>query len=115
MSLRGQTALITGGGKNLGAEIARVLAKEGANLALHYNSASSKDSTSKLKDKLLNTYKELTIFIHHGDLTTGTAVEGLFKDVVAQHDNVDICREYNWRGIEESDCRHLRGGVWYYV
>lgn len=90
MSLRGQTALITGGGKDLGAEIARGLAKEGANLALHYNSASSKDSTSKLKDELLNTYKDLTIFIHQGDLTTGTAVEGLFKDVVAQHGKVDI-------------------------
>lgn len=49
MSLRGQTALITGGGKNLGAEIARSLANEGVNLALHYNSSSSKDSTSTLR------------------------------------------------------------------
>jgi NAD(P)-dependent dehydrogenase (short-subunit alcohol dehydrogenase family) len=38
MSLHGQTALITGGGKNLGAQIAREIADEGANLALYYNS-----------------------------------------------------------------------------
>ena len=90
MSLRGQTALITGGGKNLGAEIARSLAKEGANLALHYNSSSSKDSTAALKDELLSTHKDLAVSIHQGDLTTGAAVESLFKDAVAQHGKVDI-------------------------
>lgn len=90
MSLRGQTALITGGGKNLGAEVARGLAKEGANLALHYNSPSSKDSAANLKDELLSTYKDLTISIHQGDLTTGAAVENLFKDAVAQHGKVNI-------------------------
>lgn len=90
MSLQGQTALITGGGKNLGAEIARDLAKQGANLALHYNSPSSKDSASELKDELQSTYKDLTISIHQGDLTTGAAVEKLFKDAVAQHGKVNI-------------------------
>ena len=90
MSLRGQTALVTGGGKNLGAEIARSLAKEGASLVLHYNSASSKDSTAALRDELLSTYKDLTVTIHQGDLTTGAAVENLFKDAVAQHGKVNI-------------------------
>lgn len=90
MSLRGQTALITGGGKNLGAEIARSLAKEGANLVLHYNSSPSEDSTAALKDELLSTYKDSIISTHQGDLTTGTAVEKLFKEAVAQHGKVNI-------------------------
>ena len=90
MSLRGQTALVTGGGKNLGAEIARGLAQEGVNLALHYNSPSSKDGAAKLKDELLSTYKDLIISIHQGDLTTGASVESLFKDAVGQHGKVNI-------------------------
>lgn len=90
MSLRGKTALITGGGKNLGAEIARSLAQEGAHLALHYNSQSSKDETARLKEELLKAHGNLTISIHHGDLTTGAAVEGLFKDAVAEHGKLDI-------------------------
>lgn len=36
--LRGQAAVIAGGGKNLGALIAKTLAKQGVNIAIHYNS-----------------------------------------------------------------------------
>lgn len=88
MSLQGQTALITGGGKNLGAAVARDLAKEGANLALHYNSAGSKDETFKLKDELAR--GGIKVSVHQGDLTTGAAVEKLFTDVVAEHGHLNI-------------------------
>lgn len=42
MALSGTVALVTGGAKNLGAQVAGELASVGANLALHYHSASSK-------------------------------------------------------------------------
>lgn len=90
MSLHGQTALITGGGKNLGAEIARSLAKEGADLALHYNSASSKHSATSVRDELLSTCRNLNISIHQGDLTTGAAVESLFEDIITRHGKLNI-------------------------
>jgi hypothetical protein len=90
MSLQGQTALITGGGKNLGAQIAREIADEGANLALHYNSPASKDETWRFMDELTAAHPEITISIHAGDLTTGAAVEKLFKDVVTMHGQLNI-------------------------
>lgn len=90
MSLQGQTALITGGGKNLGAAIARDLAREGANLALHYNSPKSKDETLQLADELQKTHSGIKVTVHVGDLTTGAAVEKLFTDAVAQHGKLNI-------------------------
>ncbi len=41
MELQGKTALITGGGVRLGRAFALGLAKEGVNLAIHYNSSKS--------------------------------------------------------------------------
>lgn len=90
MSLQGQSALITGGGKNLGAAIARDLASEGANLALHYNSAKSKDETLRFKEELLKKYNGIKVSIHSGDLTTGTAVAKLFADAVNEHGKLNI-------------------------
>jgi NAD(P)-dependent dehydrogenase (short-subunit alcohol dehydrogenase family) len=90
MSLHGQTALITGGGKNLGAQIAREIANEGVNLALHYNSPNSKDETLRFKDELMKAHKNIKVSVHAGDLTTGAAVEKLFKDAVAEHGKLNI-------------------------
>lgn len=90
MSLQGKVALVTGGGKNLGAQSARELAREGANLALHYNSPKSKDETLRFRDELKGQYNALQVSIHAGDLTTASAVEQLFKDVLAEHRKIDI-------------------------
>lgn len=90
MSLQNQTALITGGGKNLGAAIARDLAREGASLALHYNSPKSKDETVKLADELLKSYPGIKVSVHVGDLTTSAAVEKLFSDALARHGKLNI-------------------------
>jgi NAD(P)-dependent dehydrogenase (short-subunit alcohol dehydrogenase family) len=72
MSLKGQTVLICGGCKNLGALIARTLHAEGAQLALHYNSASTKQSADELA-------KSLGAKVYQGDLTTGENVRKLFE------------------------------------
>lgn len=90
MSLQGQTALITGGGKNLGAAIARDLANEGANLALHYNSPGSKEEAFRLKDELTAARGGIKVSVHQGDLTVGAAVEKLFADAVAEHGRLNI-------------------------
>jgi len=90
MSLKGQTALITGGGKNLGAQIAREIANEGGNLALHYNSAKSRDETMQFKEELVNSHKEIKVSVHAGDLTTGAAVKKLFTGAIAEHGTLNI-------------------------
>jgi NAD(P)-dependent dehydrogenase (short-subunit alcohol dehydrogenase family) len=90
MSLKGQTALITGGGKNLGTQIAREIANKGGNLALHYNSAKRKDKTVLFKEELMNSYKDIKVSIHAGDLTTGAAVKKLFMDALTEHGTLNI-------------------------
>ena len=71
-------------------ECARDLAKDGANLALHYNSAKSKDETEKFRDELEKAHSGIKVSIHAGDLTTASAVEKLFKEVLSEHKKLDI-------------------------
>jgi len=74
--LQGKVALVTGGGKNLGAETARELAKEGVTLAIHYNSAKSKSETETFANELQKNGTKVSV--HVGDLTTASACEKLF-------------------------------------
>lgn len=90
MSLQGKSVLITGGVKNLGAEIALALAPLGATLALHYNSASSKDDAVKLEQKLGQQFPKTTVKFYQGDLTTEAAVDKLFDAVKADFGKIDI-------------------------
>ncbi|TXT09147.1 hypothetical protein VHUM_02621 [Vanrija humicola] len=79
--LKGKNAIVTGGGKNLGALIAETLAKQGVNVAIHYNSAGSKDESEKtLKTLEAAGVKAVAI---QGDLTTASAVQKLFKDALS--------------------------------
>ncbi len=52
MEIKNKTALITGGAKRIGKEIALGLAKEGCNLVIHYNS--SEKESDELIDQLRN-------------------------------------------------------------
>jgi len=83
-SLKNKVTLITGGGKNLGARIAQLFAADGAHLALHYNSASSKKAADDLAASLLSKYAGVQVKTYQGDLTTAANVQRLF-DAVA-HD-----------------------------
>ena len=90
MALDGKVALVTGGAKNLGAEVARQLAGAGANLALHYNSASSKDAASSLQAELQKQYPSIKVTFYQGDLTTAGAVTKLFQDAKSDFGKIDI-------------------------
>lgn len=81
MSLSGKTAFITGGAKNLGALIATSLAKEGANLAIHYNSDSSKDDAVKLEKELSSSYPKQKFHIYQANLTTAAAVRSIYAAI----------------------------------
>ena len=90
MSLKDQTALITGGAKNLGAEIALQLAPLGVNLALHFNSSSTKDSAVKLESSLKSEFPGIKVAFYAADLTTASAVGKLFNDVLKDFGRIDI-------------------------
>ncbi|CRG88643.1 Short-chain type dehydrogenase/reductase [Talaromyces islandicus] len=89
--LAGKTALVTGGAKNLGADIARELAGAGlSNLAIHYNSASTKTDATKLEAELKEKYPGVKAVFYQADLTTADAVHKLFQDIVKEFGQVDI-------------------------
>ncbi|WVO18286.1 hypothetical protein L204_105998 [Cryptococcus depauperatus] len=77
-SIKGQTAIVTGGGKNLGALIAETLAKQGVNVAIHYNSSSSQKEAEETVRKLQGYGVKTAVF--QADLTTEAAVQKLFAD-----------------------------------
>ncbi|KPI40303.1 Short-chain type dehydrogenase [Cyphellophora attinorum] len=83
MSLQGQNVLVVGGAKNLGALISRTLAKEGAQLAIHYNSSKTKPQADEIG-------AELNAKVYQGDLTTAKAVHKLFQDVIKDLKKIDI-------------------------
>ncbi|KAJ6115443.1 hypothetical protein N7486_001221 [Penicillium sp. IBT 16267x] len=78
MSLTGRIALITGGVKNVGAETAKELAGQGADLALHYNSASSKANATELEAELKQKFPALKVVFYQGDRISASAVDTLF-------------------------------------
>jgi NAD(P)-dependent dehydrogenase (short-subunit alcohol dehydrogenase family) len=87
MALDGKVALITGGVKNLGVQIARELAASGANLALHYHSSSSQSDAARAEAELQQSVKVVT---YQGDLTSAAAVTKLFEDVKRDFGKIDI-------------------------
>lgn len=90
MSLEGKVVLITGGAKNLGAEIALSLASVGASLALHYNSPSTKDSADALAKTIGQSFPKVKYAFYQGDLTTKAAVDKLFEAALKDFGKVDI-------------------------
>ena len=74
MELKGKTALVTGGGIRLGRAYALALAKEGVNLAIHYNrSASPAEETAMLAREM--GVEAVTV---GADFNNISAVEALF-------------------------------------
>ncbi|CAK7234293.1 hypothetical protein SBRCBS47491_008899 [Sporothrix bragantina] len=90
MSLNGKVSFITGGGKNLGADIARELAALGSSLALHYNSPSSEAESKKTADELTSAYPKIKVKLYQADLTTASAVEKIFADIEKDFGRIDI-------------------------
>ncbi|RDA84468.1 hypothetical protein CP532_0062 [Ophiocordyceps camponoti-leonardi (nom. inval.)] len=90
MSLKGKVALITGGTKNLGAEIARQLALCGAHLALHYNTDASRPSGEDLARELASSSSSTKVKLYQADLRTEAAVDKLFDQTVKDFGRVDI-------------------------
>ncbi len=88
-SIKGKTALIAGGGKNLGGLIARDLAKQGAKaIAIHYNSASSKAEAEETVAAIKSLGAHAVAI--QADLKTANAMEKLFADAIEAVGKPDI-------------------------
>ena len=87
-TLQGKNVLIAGGGKNLGGLIARQSAAAGANVAIHYNSESSRtDAEQTLAAVEAAGAKGVLL---SGDLTVPANVEALFADAQAGIGTIDV-------------------------
>ena len=86
MELKGKTALVTGGGIRLGRAYALALAREGVNLAIHYNrSASPAEETVQIAREM--GVEAITVGADFNDLA---AVEALFPEILSHFKVVDI-------------------------
>src|SRR5690625_5600245 len=87
-TLPGKNVLIAAGAKNLGGLIARQAAEAGANVAIHYNS----DSTRPEAERTLAAVEAAGVkgAMLQGDLTVPANVERLFADAEAAIGQVDV-------------------------
>lgn len=87
-TLEGKNVLIAGGGKNLGGLIARQAASEGANVAIHYNSDSSRGEA----EETLAAVKEAGVdgALFQADLTVPENVTTLFDEAEKALGAIDV-------------------------
>ncbi|WP_394940363.1 SDR family oxidoreductase [Psychromicrobium sp. YIM B11713] len=87
-TLEGKNVLIAGGGKNLGGLISRQAAEAGANVAIHYNSESSRTAAEETLSAVEAAGRKGVIL--SGDLSTPENVEKLFADAEAAIGKLDV-------------------------
>jgi pteridine reductase len=86
-SLRDQVALITGGARRVGAEIARTLHAAGANIVIHYRSSAA--AAIALADQL-NLLRPRSATIHSAHLSSAEAPEKLVAATLLEFGRLDI-------------------------
>jgi len=84
--LQGKNVVITGASGGIGAEMARLAARQGANLVLL---ARSVDKLQSLKTELEQSYK-VSIIVRSLDVANTDAITDVFNEVMAEMGHVDI-------------------------
>ncbi len=86
MQLKGKTAIITGGSRGIGREIAIRLAKAGANIVVNYT------NNSEAAKKVVSEAEELGVeaMSVKADVSKDEEVESLVKQVLKRFDSIDI-------------------------
>ncbi len=87
-TLQGKNVLVAGGGKNLGGLISRQAAEAGANVAIHYNSESSRPEAEDTL-KAVETAGGEGVLVR-GDLTVPTTVAQVFADAAGSLGPIDV-------------------------
>lgn len=87
-TLQDKNVLVAAGGKNLGGLISRQAAEAGANVAIHYNSESSRAEAEDTLKAVEAAGREGVIL--SGDLTVPANVEQLFADATGSLGPIDV-------------------------
>ncbi|QQT26192.1 SDR family oxidoreductase [Sphingobacterium spiritivorum] len=86
--LKGKVVLIAGGGKNLGGLLSRNFASQGAKIAIHFNSESTKAEAEKTLADIENAGGEA--FLFQADLTHVENIKKLFEATISKFGGIDI-------------------------
>ncbi|NML39901.1 SDR family oxidoreductase [Chitinophaga sp. G-6-1-13] len=86
--LKGKVVLIAGGAKNLGGLLSREIAKKGAKIIIHFNSASTKEDADKTREDIQAAGGEAILF--QADLTKVENIRTLFQEARKQWGGIDI-------------------------
>ena len=87
MNLEGKVALVTGSTSSLGSEIIRVLAKEGANVVIHYHN--KKEEAYALEQEIKNKYN-IDTYVIKCDITNENEVENMVDKILKKCQKIDI-------------------------
>ena len=87
-TLEGKNVLVAAGAKNLGGLISRQLAAAGANVAIHYNSESTRPAAEETLTAVEAAGGKGVVLT--GDLTSASNVERLFADAAAALGPIDV-------------------------
>ena len=84
--LKGKVAVITGSGRGMGVEMAISLAKEGANIVVHYN------TSSKGADETIRKVKELGVdaIALKADVSKSEDVKKFFEQIIEYYNCIDV-------------------------
>jgi NAD(P)-dependent dehydrogenase (short-subunit alcohol dehydrogenase family) len=98
MKFKDQVAIVTGGGRNIGEEIAKLFAAEGAKVAIvDMDKARGEHAASEIKAA----GGDATLFV--ADVSKGADVAALVKNVVAHYGRIDILVN----NVAISDNKHI--------
>ena len=86
MELKGKTALVTGGGIRLGRAFALALAREGVNLAVHYNNSEEPAEETAQKARDLGV-QAVTVGANFSDINE---IQAVFPKALAHFESLDI-------------------------
>ena len=84
--LEGKVAVVTGGSRGIGAEIAKVLARNGAKVAINYQSSSEK------ADSIVHNIEQEggTVFAFKADVMMADDVHTFIEEVINRYGQIDI-------------------------
>lgn len=86
MEIKGRTALVTGGAKRVGREIALTLARKGANVLLHYNTSKVQAEATASEVRKLG----VDCVTLHADLSKPADIQSLVFEIKSRHLSVDL-------------------------
>lgn len=111
MKLQGQSAIVTGGGRDIGVAAALKLASEGASVAINYfsSSAGADEAVARI------TANGGKAFALQGDLTKQADVDALVAKTVTDHGGIDVLVNNAGGLVERKKIAEMSDDLWHTV